>query len=49
MEEETFDPKICGDPSKVIQYMDYTENPVPDNCRYILDLVPGLLQPLEVY
>ncbi len=28
--------------------MDYQENPVPDNSTYILDLVPGMLQPLEV-
>ena len=39
---------LYGDPEKVIQYMDYSENPVQDNSRYIPDLVPGILQSLEV-
>ncbi len=39
---------IYGDPEKVVQYMDYSENPIKDNSRYIPDLVPGMLQPLEV-
>ncbi len=40
--------KLYGDLEKVIQYMDYGANPVPDNLHYIPDLVPGVLQPLEV-
>lgn len=47
--EDKMDPKLYGDPDKVIHYMDYTENPVKDNSSYLLDLVPGMLQPLEVY
>ncbi len=47
-EEEQIDPKLMGDPAKVIQYMDYQANPVPHNSRYIPDLVPGVLQPLEL-
>ncbi len=39
---------LYGDPEKVIQYMDYQENPVPDNSGYIPELVPGILQLLEV-
>ncbi len=49
MAEETIDPKLMGDPVKVIHYMDFQENPVKDNSLYIPDLVPGTLQPLEVY
>ncbi len=37
-----------GDPAKVIQYMDYQANPVKDNSSYVPDVVPGMLQPLEV-
>ena len=39
--------RLYGDPDKVIQYMDYSDNPPKDN-SYVLDLVPGVLQPLEV-
>ncbi len=39
---------LYGDPKKVIQYMDYDANAVPDNSRYIPELVPGILQPLEI-
>ncbi len=28
--------------------MDYQENPVADNSHYIPELVPGILQPLEI-
>ncbi len=49
MEGEGYDLQIYGDPGKVVHYMDYSENPVPDNSRYIPDLVPGILQPLQVY
>ncbi len=40
--------KLYGDPEKIVHYMDYKENRVEDNSRYIPDLVPGILQPLEV-
>ncbi len=49
MDEEKIDPKLMGDPAKVIHYMDYQANPVKDNLSYVPDLVPGKLQPLEVY
>ena len=39
---------LYRDPEKVIQYMDYQANPVPDNSRYVPEFVPGLLQPLEI-
>ncbi len=39
---------MYGDPKNVIQYMAYQASPVPDNSSYILDLVPGMLQPLEI-
>ncbi len=39
---------LYGDPNKVIHYMDYEANPVPDNSRYVPELVPGMLQPLEI-
>ncbi len=45
MEEQK---NLYGDPDKVVHYMDYISNPVPDNSRYIPDLVPGVLQPLEL-
>ncbi len=37
------DKHIYGDPDKVVQFMDYSENPVQDNSHYIPDLVPGIL------
>ncbi len=40
--------RIYGDPAKIINYMDYQENPVQDNSRYVPELVPGVLQPLEI-
>lgn len=46
---EKLDPKIYGDPEKVIHFMDYTDTLQVDNSSYIPDLVPGMLQPLEVY
>ncbi len=49
MADEKLTLKIYGDPEKVIHYMDYTETPAVDNSSYIPDLVPGMLQPLEVY
>lgn len=50
MNSEEHDQQIWlyGDPKNVIQYMDYQENPVPDNSHYVPELVPGVLQPLEV-
>ena len=39
---------LYRDPNKVIYYMDYEANPVPDNSRYIPELVLGMLQPLEI-
>ncbi len=47
MDNEDHD-RLYGNPKNVIQYMDYQENPVPDNSRYIPELVPGILQPLEI-
>lgn len=38
--------RIYGDPNQIVQFMDYT-NGCPDNSRYIPNLVPGMLQPLE--
>ena len=40
--------RLYGHPDKVIQFMDYQENPVPDNSWYVPELVPGVLQPLEI-
>ncbi len=42
------DPNLYGNPDKIIHYMDYQANPVKDNSRYVPELVPGLLQPLEI-
>ncbi len=39
---------LYGDLDKIVHYMDYQANPVQDNSRYVPDLVPGVLQPLEV-
>ena len=40
---------LYGDPAKVIQYMDYSdEKGKLDNAHYIPELVPGVLQPLEI-
>ena len=39
---------LYGNPENIVQYMDYQDNAVPDNSTYIPDLVPGMLQPLEV-
>ena len=45
-----YDPKVYGDPAKIVHYMDFSnEGPEADNGSYIPDLVPGLLQLLEVY
>ncbi len=38
--------RFCGKDANIIQFMDYT-NGQPDNSRYIPNLVPGMLQPLE--
>ena len=40
--------KIYGDPDKIIHFMDYSNEPPCENTMYIPDLVPGLLQPLEI-
>ncbi len=40
--------RLYGDPEKIVKYLDYTETPEVDNSRYVPDLVPGILQPLEV-
>ena len=40
--------KVYRDPDKIIHFMDYSNEPARENCTYILDLVPGLLQPLEI-
>lgn len=47
MDENTHH-QLNSDPDKIVQYIDYQSNPVPDNSHYIPDLVPGVLQPLEV-
>ena len=39
---------MYGDPDKIIHFMDYSNEPPRENCMYILDLVPGMLQPLEI-
>ncbi len=39
--------RLYGDPEWVVQFMDYT-NGQPDNSWYIPNLVPGVLQPLEL-
>ncbi len=43
--------QVClyGDPSKIVQYMDHSdEKGKPDNACYVPDLVPGVLQLLEI-
>ena len=40
--------QLYRDPVKILHYMDYSANPVADNSKYVPDLVPGMLQPLEI-
>ena len=39
--------RLYGDPEKIVHYMDYTNGQL-DNSQYVPDLVPGVLQPLEI-
>ncbi len=40
---------LYGDPAKVTQYLDYSDQKgKPDNACYVPELVPGVLQPLEI-
>ncbi len=47
LNEEQIHKNLYGDPEKIIHYMDYT-NGQADNSWYVPDLVPGVLQLLEI-
>ncbi len=39
---------LYGDPNKIMHYMDFQKNPVPDDSKYVPDLVPGVLQTIGI-